>query len=92
MAANRFAELRREAGLSQRALMRRVAVLSRGAIASPSYLANIERGRQAASPLFEFYAAQVLGCSEFEFYARPRLRIVPHTQSTTPARSTAELS
>ncbi len=73
MPVNRFAELRRAAGYSQSGLMRRISQLTRGAITSRSYLADIERGRQMASPRFEEMAAEALGCSVFEFYGRPRL-------------------
>ena len=80
MPANRLAELRRAAGYSQRSLMRRIAQLSHGQITSRSYLADIERGRQVASPFFEQVAAEALGCSVFEFYGRPRLTAVPSYQ------------
>ncbi len=73
MPANRIAKLRRNAGYSQRGLMRRIGELSKGTITSPSYLATIGRGRQSASPHFEGIAARALDCNVFAFQGQPRL-------------------
>ncbi len=70
MAANRVAELRRAAGLSQRALAREIGY-------SHSLVADIERNRQPMSETMAYRLAKRFGCSPFELFARPQLRALP---------------